>query len=80
MAHDTIRFGIVGAGAISQGYGQAFRRCGEAEVVDYDPARFPGTMRGLERILVLPWNEKYTDDHVRFIADAVRSSVAKLAR
>ena len=50
------------------------------EAVDYDPAKFPGTMRGLERILVLPWNEKYTDDHVDFIADAIRGSVTKLAR
>jgi dTDP-4-amino-4,6-dideoxygalactose transaminase len=50
------------------------------EAVDYDPAKFPGTMQGLERILVLPWNEKYTDDHVRFIADAIRGSVTKLAR
>ena len=33
MAHDKIRFGIVGAGAISQGYGQAFHGCGEAEAV-----------------------------------------------
>jgi dTDP-4-amino-4,6-dideoxygalactose transaminase len=50
------------------------------EAVDYDTAKFPGTMQGLERILVLPWNEKYTDDHVDFIADAIRGSVAKLAR
>ena len=33
MRHDRIRFGIVGAGSISQGYGQAFRGCGEAEAV-----------------------------------------------
>jgi predicted dehydrogenase len=33
MPHDKIRFGIVGAGAISQGYGQAFRGCDEAEAV-----------------------------------------------
>jgi len=50
------------------------------EAVDYDTAKFPGTMQGLEQILVLPWNEKYTDDHVDFIADAIRGSVAKLAR
>jgi dTDP-4-amino-4,6-dideoxygalactose transaminase len=50
------------------------------EAVDYDTAKFPGTMQGLEQILVLPWNEKYTDDHVDFIADAIRGSVTKLAR
>ena len=33
MPHNKIRFGIVGAGAISQGYGQAFHGCGEAEAV-----------------------------------------------
>jgi predicted dehydrogenase len=33
MPHDAIRFGIVGAGAISQGYGQAFQGCGEAKAV-----------------------------------------------
>jgi predicted dehydrogenase len=33
MTHDTIRFGIVGAGAISQGYGQAFQGCAEAKAV-----------------------------------------------
>jgi dTDP-4-amino-4,6-dideoxygalactose transaminase len=50
------------------------------EAVDYDPARFPGTMQGLERILVLPWNEKYTDDHVQYIGNALRDAVARLAR
>ena len=32
--------------------------------VDYDPARFPGTFKALEQVLVLPWNERYTDEHV----------------
>jgi hypothetical protein len=36
-------------------------------------------MRGLERVVVLPWNERYTDEHVDFIAKAVRDAVASLA-
>ncbi|MEO7039186.1 MAG: DegT/DnrJ/EryC1/StrS family aminotransferase, partial [Candidatus Elarobacter sp.] len=47
--------------------------------VDYDPARFPGTFRALEHVLVLPWNERYTEDHVSYIATALREAVAELA-
>jgi perosamine synthetase len=50
------------------------------EAVNYDPELFPGSYRGLNEILVLPWNEKYTNEHVQFIANAVRSSVDRLAR
>ncbi len=45
----------------------------------YDAAEYPGTMQGLERVVVLPWNEFYTDEHVEFIARALKSAVAKLA-
>ena len=45
----------------------------------YDAAEYPGTMQGLERVVVLPWNEFYTSAHVDFIARAVQSAVAKLA-
>jgi len=38
------------------------------EAVDYSPEGFPGTFSGLEQILVLPWNERYLDAHVDFIA------------
>jgi dTDP-4-amino-4,6-dideoxygalactose transaminase len=44
----------------------------------YDAAEYPGTMRGLERVLVLPWNELYTTEHVEHIARCVRDSVAEL--
>jgi dTDP-4-amino-4,6-dideoxygalactose transaminase len=50
------------------------------EAVDYSREAFPGTFSGLEGILVLPWNEKYTDEHVDYIADSVSTSVEKLAR
>ena len=45
------------------------------EATDYDPGRFPGTYSGLDGILVLPWNEKYTTEHVEFIGDAIKSAV-----
>jgi len=45
----------------------------------YDAAEYPGTMQGLERVVVLPWNERYTDEHVHFIARAVQAAVATLA-
>jgi perosamine synthetase len=47
--------------------------------VDYRPEVYPGTFAGLENILVLPWNERYTDEHVEYIADAVRRAVEELA-
>lgn len=46
--------------------------------VDYDPARFPGTFRALDHVLVLPWNERYTAEHVDFIARALRDAVQEL--
>jgi perosamine synthetase len=46
--------------------------------IAYDPADFPGTMQGLERVVVLPWSEFYTDEHVCFIAEAVRTAVMAL--
>jgi perosamine synthetase len=49
------------------------------EAIDYDPARYPGTMHGLASVLVLPLNERYTSLHVERIAVAVRSA-ARIAR
>lgn len=43
--------------------------------IDYSPERFPGTFRGLERVLVLPWNEGYQEEHVDFLANALRASL-----
>lgn len=47
--------------------------------VDYDPALFPGTYEALEHVLVLPWNERYTDEHVNYIADAIHEAHEQLA-
>jgi perosamine synthetase len=38
------------------------------EVLDYSRGKYPGTFSGLEHTLVLPWNEKYTSEHVDYIA------------
>jgi perosamine synthetase len=46
--------------------------------VSYDRNRFPGTFAGLEKILVLPWNERYTEKHVNCIGSAIKESVEQL--
>lgn len=48
------------------------------EAVDYADNQFPGTFKALEQVLVLPWNELYTQEHVDYIANAVKESVAEL--
>jgi len=50
----------------------------DSREIAYDPADYPGTMQGLERVVVLPWSEFYTGEHVAFIAHAVRDAVAQL--
>src|SRR5215470_846467 len=45
------------------------------EAMDYSKTRFPLTYKALEDILVLPWNEQYTQEHLEFIANSVRKSV-----
>ena len=47
--------------------------------VDYDRSRFPGTFDALEGVLVLPWNERYTDEHVDYIADSIREAASRLS-
>jgi dTDP-4-amino-4,6-dideoxygalactose transaminase len=49
------------------------------EAVDYSPELFPGTFRGLDEILVFPWNERFTTEHVDFLAASIQEAVAKLA-
>lgn len=48
------------------------------EALDYDPAKFPGTFDGLEQVLVLPWNEAYTDEHISYIAHAIQTGTNQL--
>jgi dTDP-4-amino-4,6-dideoxygalactose transaminase len=41
------------------------------EAVDYRSERFPGTTAALDGVLVLPWNERLTEDHVDDMAEAI---------
>ena len=46
------------------------------EALHYDPERFPLTMQALQNILVLPWNENYSEEHVNYISDAIHDSIS----
>ena len=48
------------------------------EAVDYSRERYEGTYKALEHVLVIAFNECYTDEHVEFIADAVREAARSL--
>ncbi len=50
------------------------------EAVDYSPQLYPGTFQFLDEVLVLPWNERYTEEHVDAIASAVTAAAGQLAR
>ncbi len=50
------------------------------EAVRYDRAGYSGVYEGLEGILVLPWNERYMDEHVDYIAHAVRECAQALRK
>ncbi len=54
-------------------------RKGEPPVV-YDIRDTPGTAEGLATIVVLPWNEKYTPEHVEYIAGTIRSASVELTK
>ena len=48
------------------------------EAVNYDQSLFPGTFDGLAAVLVLPVTEGYTEEHITYIADAIRSAAQQL--
>jgi len=48
------------------------------EAVDYSREKFEGTYKALEHVLVIAFNECYTDEHVDFIADSVKEAASKL--
>ena len=41
------------------------------EAIDYNRDNYPGTYRYLDRVLVLPWNEKYTEIHLDYLAQSI---------
>jgi len=49
------------------------------EALDYSRERFPGTFAALEHVLVLPWNERYTTDHVDYIARMITQAAEQLS-
>jgi dTDP-4-amino-4,6-dideoxygalactose transaminase len=53
-------------------------RKGDPPVV-YDKKDTPGAVEALAGVVVLPWNEKYTSDHVAFIAASIRRAAAELS-
>lgn len=46
--------------------------------VVYNPAEYPGTFDALAHVVVLPWNEFYTIDHVNFIAASIIAAANQL--
>ncbi len=48
------------------------------EALRYDRKLFPKTISALENVLVLPWNERYEDEHVNYIAQCVKEGVETL--
>jgi len=52
----------------------------QPEAVNYARAKFPGTFEALEGVLVLPWNEKYTGEHLDYIAESVHEAAAQLTK
>lgn len=48
--------------------------------VIYDPKDFPCTFDALSHVLVLPWNEFYTEEHVDYIAESIKKVAASLKR
>jgi perosamine synthetase len=50
------------------------------DALDYSPHRYPGTFEFLDRILVVPWNERLSETHVHRIAEAMSTGVETLTR
>ncbi|HEX8370499.1 MAG TPA: DegT/DnrJ/EryC1/StrS family aminotransferase [Pyrinomonadaceae bacterium] len=45
------------------------------EAVDYNDDNFQGTIKGLHDVLVLPFNERYEEKHIEFLASSIREAV-----
>jgi len=49
-----------------------------AEALDYRRELFPGTFAALERVLVVPWNDRFTGEHVAFIGSSIKDAAERL--
>jgi perosamine synthetase len=49
-----------------------------AEALDYSRERFPGTFEALDRVLVVPWNDRFTDEHLAYIGASINDAVERL--
>jgi len=47
------------------------------EALNYSYEKFPGTFEGLDKVLVLPCNEAYSDEHIDYIASAIETLARK---
>ena len=45
------------------------------EAVDYSDELFPGTLAGLDQVLVLGWNEKMTEEHIEFLGRSIAAAM-----
>jgi dTDP-4-amino-4,6-dideoxygalactose transaminase len=50
------------------------------EALDYHGSRFPGVFAALESILVLPWNERFEEEHVDYLAACIHEAAGRLLR
>lgn len=48
------------------------------EALNYEMSRFPETRKALDEVLVLPWNERYGEEHVEYIANCIRQAATEL--
>jgi perosamine synthetase len=46
------------------------------EAVDYSAERFPGTYETLNSVLVLPFNERYEERHIDYLAESIEQAVS----
>lgn len=46
----------------------------------YNPKDYPGTYEALSHVVVLPWNEFYTEEHVNYIAENIYEIAHSLKR
>jgi perosamine synthetase len=50
------------------------------EALDYSDERYQGSWRGLDQVLVFPWNERMTSGHVEHVGSAIRAAVKESAK